>query len=359
VAPPAECLDVTVSLVTVCHGSSSVAGGCVDSFRRELALSGRTGEVVAVEQSENVDELDGVRALGPDRLVERPNRGYAAGLNAGVAVATGDVLVLANPDLELLPGSLGRLLDALESGFEVVGPRIVWDHDAVLSYPPAEDPEPVAEIRRIARRRWQGVWERGLEPELESCWRAWSARGPLEVPALRGPLLVVRRATWELLGPFDEGYFLYSEETEWLWRARRRGARLGYVASAPVVHRGGHATERLPDREAIEARSRERYFARNWPAVWRWVARGLEPGEDRTGLVEADEVSGATACRADGADLWLLAPWRRLTPAGGCLGGSELPKAARAASAAGRWYALAAARDQARWRTLGRWTWTS
>lgn len=349
---------MTISLVTVCHRSSNVAGACFDSFRRELATAGRSGEIVAVEHSEDAGEAGAIRALGPDRLLERPNRGYAAGLNAGVAAATGEVLLLANPDLELLPGSLAPLLAALDAGFDVAGPRIVWDHGAVLSYPPAEDPDPVAEIRRIARRRWQGAWERGLESDLESCWRAWTARGPLEVPSLRGPLLAARRSTWDLLGPMDEGYFLYSEETEWLWRARRRGARLGYVATAPVVHRGGHATDRLPDRAALEARSRERYFARNWPAVWRWVARTLEPGDDRAGLVDADEVPDAAACRADGADLWLLAPWRRLLPAGGCVGGGSLPDAARAASATGRWYALAAARHRAGWRALGRWTWT-
>jgi GT2 family glycosyltransferase len=350
---------VQLSLVTVCHRSSGVAGRCFDSFRREVNSIGRTGEIVAVEQSEDVDELEAVRALGPDRLVERPNRGYAAGLNAGFEAASGRVLLFANPDLELLPGSLAPLLAALDDGFDVVGPRIVWDHDAVLSYPPAENPAPSAEIRRIVRRRWQSAWERGLEGELETCWRAWSARDPLEVPSLRGPLLAVWRETREHLGPFDEGYFLYSEETEWLWRARRRGARLGYVATAPVLHRGGHSTERMPDRADIEARSRERFFVRNWPASWRWFARRLEPGEDRTGLVDADEVPDPASCRAGGADLWLLAPWRRLTPAGGWLGGDSLPQPAREAASTGRWYALAAARADGRWRSLGRWTWTS
>ena len=97
-----------VSLVAVAYRSGDVLPGCVATFRREADAARVVAEVVVVEQSEAREEAEAARAAGADQVLERPNRGYAAGLNAGVAAATGEVLLLANPDVELEPGCLGR-----------------------------------------------------------------------------------------------------------------------------------------------------------------------------------------------------------------------------------------------------------
>ena len=72
-----------VSLVVVCHHSSEVLPPCLESFRREAAEAGVEAEVVGIEHSEDADEFTRAEQAGFDRLIERPNRGYAAGLNAG------------------------------------------------------------------------------------------------------------------------------------------------------------------------------------------------------------------------------------------------------------------------------------
>jgi len=229
---------VKVSLIVVCHRSSEVLPQCVESFRREAGAAGVEAEVVAVEQSEDSDEVRRVADAAVDVLLERPNRGYAAGLNAGVVEAGGDVLLLANPDIRFFDGSVGALVTALQKGFDVIGPRFVWDADGAILLPPAEDPSPSAELGRDLQRRWRWVWARGLSRGLEETWREWTTEETLAVNNLRGALLVASRETIDRLGPFDEDYFLYYEETEWLWRARRRGARLGLAAGARVQHRG-------------------------------------------------------------------------------------------------------------------------
>jgi hypothetical protein len=55
--------------------------------------------------------------------------------------------------------------------------------------------------------------------------------------ALSGALLAVRRDAWERVGPFDEGFALYFEETDWLRRLRHRGLTACYVPAAAAVHR--------------------------------------------------------------------------------------------------------------------------
>ena len=160
-----------VSLVIVCHYSSQVLPRCVESFRSEAATAGVEAEVVAVEHSEDADELAAVAATGAERVLERPNRGYAAGLNAGAAEAGGEVLLLANPDIVFFPGSLSGLLDGITGGFDVVGPQFVWDAEGAVLLPPAEDPSPRAELGRALRRRSLTAWSAGLSRS------AWNGKG--------------------------------------------------------------------------------------------------------------------------------------------------------------------------------------
>ena len=121
----------------------------------------------------------------------------------------------------------------------------------------------------------------------------WAADRPCPVPSLRGPLLALSQDTARRLGPLDEGYFLYYEETEWLWRARKTGVQLALVPGSRVVHRWGHATGQHSDSVAVEERSRVRFFKRNYPRPFRALLRCLAPRVEPTGhdFVEVEGLS--------------------------------------------------------------------
>ena len=345
-----------VSLIVVCHRSSEVLGQCVESFRREAEAAGVEAEVVAVEQSEDFDETRRVADAAVDVLLERPNRGYAAGLNAGVVEAGGEVLLLANPDIRFFDGSIGALLAALREGFDIVGPRFVWDADGTVLLPPAEDPSPSAELGRGLRRRWRWAWTRGLSGCLDEVWREWTAEETVAVKSLRGALLVASRETIDRLGPFDEGYFLYYEETEWLWRARRRGARLGFAAGARVQHRWGHATQTRDDAVELEERSRQRFLRRNYGGLWRWA---LGSGAGRTGRapIAVNHLPESAEIPKREADLWLASPNPHLLPALGCMHAVGLPREFADFCRTWGWVVAAADRDGSTWRIADAWIW--
>lgn len=344
------------SMVVVCHHSSEVLAECVASFRRAGEEASVATEVVAVEQSEDEGEEGAVASLGVDRMVVRSNAGYAAGLNSGMKETSGEVVLLANPDIRFAGGSLGPLLENLGDGYDVVGPQFVWDAAGEILFPPAEDPAPSEELRRILRSRWQWRWQSDLAASLEGLWSVWSAGGPVAVPNLRGPLLVMTRESAGAFGPLDEDYFLYYEETEWLWRARRAGARFALVANSRVTHHWGHSTARCTDRDQVEARSRERFFARNYSAAWRWVLRRVAGTGSGAG-VNGEDIPSFDHLPETTADLWLFSTFRHLDPAVGCVARSRPPEALSEITATGRWYALAANRVENGWNPVGSWAW--
>lgn len=230
-------------MIAVSHHSSGVLPRCVSSFRQQASAAGVDPEIIVVEHSEDEGEAAAVAGCDPDRILVRPNKGYAAGLNAGMADATGDLIFLANPDIEFLDGAVAGLVEAVEGGADVAGPQLVWDPAAEVVLPVPDDPGPMAELGRTVRRRWPS--RSALESRIGASWRVWTADEPCRVPSLRGPLMVADREALERLGPLDEGYFLYYEETEWLLRARRQGARLVLAPRSRVVHRWGHSTSTL------------------------------------------------------------------------------------------------------------------
>jgi hypothetical protein len=60
-----------------------------------------------------------------------------------------------------------------------------------------------------------------------------------EVESLYGPALLVRREAADAVGLFDEAFFMFSEEVDWLTRFRRAGWTVLFFPAAEVVHVGG------------------------------------------------------------------------------------------------------------------------
>ena len=265
-------------------------------------------------------------------------------------------MLLANPDICFFPGSLSALLDGVGRGFDVVGPQFVWDDAAVVLLPSAEDPAPRAELGRAIRRRSPRVWSASLARTLDEAWRLWTAEKTVPVAGLRGALLTVTRETLSRFGPFDEGYFLYYEETEWLWRARRRGARLGLAAGAKVQHRWGYSTGQSDGAAECEEISRRRFVARNYGGVWRRILQASSGGSRRDPMKVIHLDDSATIPEAEN-DLWLASSFPHLMPAIGTVHSRAMPSTFLDFCRAWRWVVVSAVRSDGDWRISGAWTW--
>lgn len=340
-----------VSLILVAHRSSAHLPGAADSFRTAARAAAVAAEVVLVEQSESAAEVAAAEGCQPDRLLVRPNRGYAAGVNAGVEAAAGDVLLVGNPDLRFAPGSLAPLFDALDGPWSVVGPQF---HLGPFLFPPADRQTPAEEaLRRLAAgsrqlRRWV------MRREIRRWRRVWESRQPVEVRALSGALLAVSAETARRLGPWDEGYFLYFEETDWLRRARRQGLRLAQVPRARVEHAWGHAGDPAVQGELYE-RAAHRFWRKHHPLGHRLFSR-LPVGREQPPWPPFS----AGAAAGGGEVLWLLSPSPLGFPAAGArLSGSPVEAVeeflARASRAPGQ--LVLTAFDPAREALLGSWSW--
>jgi GT2 family glycosyltransferase len=199
-----------------------------------LASSGDTWEVVVVDDGEML------HAPPVDvRLVSLPvSRGYGPAVNAGVAAALGDILLVLNDDVSLEQTAVRRLLEALPTdGAFAVAPRIV----SPLARCGDEGGKTATFIA--------GLLEIEEAPATDT--------HPTLYPV--GCCYLCRKATFLALGGYDDVYApFYWEDVDLGYRAWRRGLASLHVPSA-VCHHEGSAT--IGERSMDE---RLKTWHRNW-----------------------------------------------------------------------------------------------
>lgn len=250
------------SLIVVAYNSRTYLGPCIESIQTEMR--DHQDELIVVDNGSTDGSADFVRARYPGvRLICGANAGYAGGNNCGAAVAWGEYLVFLNPDTYLYPGALAALLAPLASTTDVALSTACVVH--------MRQPE-------VINTCGNTVHYTGLT-YCRGAGRQRSAyRVSAEVDAVSGAAFAIRRAVFEALGGFDEGFFMYVEDTDLSWRARRAGYRCLYVADAVVAH--DYQPSYSPAKAFYLDRNRHVMLLKNVePATYRCMLPGLLLGE--------------------------------------------------------------------------------
>ena len=179
-------------------------------------------DVVVVDNFTTRDEQRAVQRLGEQYgwtvVAEPVNRGFGAGVNRGAyeAFSRGAKQVLMlNPDASISGASITRLRERVTADpWRLVAPTI-----------------------RTPEGR---VWFAGSVVDLVTgAVRRGDPSGPHDTPWLSGACLLVSRTLWELVGGFDERYFLYWEDIDLSYRVQQAGGRLEVIGDAVATHDQG------------------------------------------------------------------------------------------------------------------------
>jgi GT2 family glycosyltransferase len=234
---------VRASVVVPVHNREGLSRRCL---RRVLAELPPDCEVIVVDDASTdatpqlLAELAGqLRSL---RLEQ--NAGFAAACNAGAAAARGEQLVFLNNDTEPEPGWLEALLDYADEHLEaeVVGARLLY---------------PTGTIQHAGVVFGQDGYPHNLYTGFPADHPAVNRARRLQ--AVTGACMLVRRASFERLGGFDEGYFNSMEDVDLCLRIGEAGGEVHYCPAATVVHLESASRGRAERFEPSVARYRERW----------------------------------------------------------------------------------------------------
>jgi GT2 family glycosyltransferase len=262
-----------LAVILVHYHTPELAAAAVEALRADLAGSGLEVEWLLVDNGSDAAGRALLASLPLQRIDPGENLGYAGGVNLGVARSQAEVILVMNPDVLVLPGCVAALLEGLRGGAAVAGPRFYWDRGRRLVQPPSELRSRRGELMSLLAERGEGWAMRARRRWRRHARRHWEARAPLPSLALSGSLLLLRRSAWDEVGPFDPGFRLYFEETDWLLRAARRGLSGRYVPAAEAVHLYAQSAGREPQAATWFVESARRFRRRHYGA---WFLRLLE-----------------------------------------------------------------------------------
>jgi GT2 family glycosyltransferase len=243
--------DGLVSVITVNFNAGAHLLACA----RAALASTVPIELLVVDNASDDRSLDTLReGIGFDRrmriLENGVNIGFAGANNQGLAEARGGWLLFLNPDCLVEPGTVGEVRSVLEAHPEagMAGCLLLNPDGTEQAGCRRETPTPgKAFVRafglgRVARRlRLRGVPVRDFVRTGDPL-----PSQPVEVDAISGAFMFVRRAALERVGPLDEGYFLHCEDLDWCLRFRQAGFAVLFVPGVSVVHQKGVSSRGRP-----------------------------------------------------------------------------------------------------------------
>jgi len=227
-----------------------VAYGQPALLRLTLAPIAGDLNVVVVDNSCDAAVASVARSAGARYVLPPRNLGFAGGVNLGLArIGVGRDVLLLNPDAVLDVDGVRALAERLHAP----GPRRAAVAPALRH--PDGSPEP-----------WQWPIPSPLTVWAGALGLGGRLRGPRFLP---GTALLLHADAIAEIGPFDERFFLYSEETDWQMRARRAGWRVEPAPDVVAVHVGGATSTDSVMRSRLFHGSAE-VFGRKWFGARGW-----------------------------------------------------------------------------------------
>ncbi len=252
-----------VSILVVTYRCRDEAAVCLRSI--VATTGGLDAEVVVLDNASGDGTAEFVAAEFPAvRLLASPeNLGFARGVNRAAEEATGEFVLLLNPDMEVHAGAVeslvrfardhpehgiygGRTLDPDGS----VNPGSCWGAPSLWSL------FCFATLLSTAFRR-----SRAFDPESLGGWKRNSVR---EVDIVTGCLLLAPRALWQDLGGFDTRFFMYGEDADLSFRARALGYRPAITPEAVVTHEIGVSSATREDKLLLLFRGKATLLRKHW-----------------------------------------------------------------------------------------------
>lgn len=212
-----------VSVLVVNYNGRRFLEDCLRSLKQQ-SLERPKFEIILIDNGSVDGSVEFVRCEFPDvRVIALPrNIGFAAANVAGLEHATGRYIALLNNDAVAEPGWLAASLDAMETSNDIggVAAKIVFAHD----------PKTINSAGLVLLRDGRGA-DRGFR-----CADGEEYRQPADVFGACGAAVVYRREMLDDVGFFEPRFFMYYEDLDLAWRARRRGWRFVYAPDAVVRH---------------------------------------------------------------------------------------------------------------------------
>ncbi len=252
-----------LSIVIICWNDKKVIIDCLNSLTRENGSI--ECEVIISDNGSTDGSIELVRNTFKDvKVLENgANLGFAKGNNAGIRAATGDYILILNPDTIVHPGALQKWVEFADRHPEAgaFGCRVL-NQDGTYQGPARPFPTIVGDWIAALYLRPLALISRRFVSDTYFGWHGGTQR---QIAWQSGCCVMFRGQLLKQLGGFDEQFFYHFEEVDLCHRVWKAGFSILYTPDVSITHLGGQSVGRFPVRFAIEReRGRYRYYYKHF-----------------------------------------------------------------------------------------------
>jgi GT2 family glycosyltransferase len=222
-----------VSIVIVSYNVADLLRACL----RSIADQNVPAEIIVVDNASTDNSVEMVRNEFSlvHLIANKENRGFSAANNQGIDASSSPLILLLNPDTEMEPFGLRKLIDFAKSNpaTSLVGPQLLNSDDSV---------QPSAWKRPSP---WDLILESLFLHKLfrVSDYDSSQFDSQFEPGMLSGAALLFSRELYLRIGGLDSNLF-WMEDADFAYRARKAGGKVIYYPAVKIVHHSGQSSKK-------------------------------------------------------------------------------------------------------------------
>ena len=223
-----------IDAIIVNYNSGTALKDCVESIKCGVR------NIIIVDNASNDGSFENIS--GCRMIPNAKNRGFAAGVNAGIKESDADFYLILNPDTQITSANIKKLSDFLDNNpkIAVAGPKILDENGNIT---PNGRLFPTLAREFLFNTKLYKLNKQSFDIKYE--WGRTDFEINSEVDEVIGACFLVSKKAIDEVGLMDELFFLYYEETDWCKRFKNAGWKVWYIADAEAKHIGGHSTKSL------------------------------------------------------------------------------------------------------------------
>jgi len=189
---------------------------------RLIAIDNGSNEISSLKYFSELEEILNKKRIENQILKIEKNVGYGQAINKGIEYSKSDFFIVISADVEVCnEGWLKGLLETIQSDeqFGIVVPKYYLDKEKTLLGGTG--------FYMKNNKLWVRGWmekDKGLYNKRE------------EMDSLCGALMMIRRSAFDKVDGFSPEFYLYFEETDFIFKLRQKGYKAIYEPSVEVIH---------------------------------------------------------------------------------------------------------------------------
>jgi len=210
-----------------------------------LSAQGHDVEIIVVDNQSLDGSVEMIKEKFPNvRLIANShNPGFSVANNQGLAEAKGRYILFLNPDTIMSEETISKCLSYMDSHPDcgALGVRMVDGAGQFLPESKRGLPTPfVALCKMLNLHRLfpsSGTFNRYYMGNVEEHQTA-------EVEVLTGAFMWARKSVLDVIGGFDEDFFMYGEDIDLSYRIMQAGNKIVYYPDTSIIHYKGESTKK-------------------------------------------------------------------------------------------------------------------